>query len=141
LLKVGPRSAGADPGPACYDRGNDKPTVTDANVVLGTLNPTHLLGGRIRIQADLAQAAIDRIAAPLGIDTLAAAQGVIPVVTANMARAIRVISDNAAMTRAITPWSRSVVPDRCTRRGSRPSWTSAACWCRATPASFVPWAC
>jgi N-methylhydantoinase A len=92
LLKVGPRSAGADPGPACYDRGNDEPTVTDANVVLGTLNPTHLLGGRMHVRQDLARAAIDRLAARLGIDALAAAQGVIAVVTANMARAIRVIS-------------------------------------------------
>jgi N-methylhydantoinase A len=92
LLKVGPRSAGADPGPACYDRGNDEPTVTDANVVLQTLNPTRLLGGRMPIRADLARAAIDRIATRLGIDTLTAAQGIIAVVTANMARAIRVIS-------------------------------------------------
>src|SRR6516165_196210 len=92
LLKVGPRSAGADPGPACYDRGNDEPTVTDANVVLQTLNPAQLLGGRMSIRADLAQTAIDRIAARLGIDALAAAQGIIAVVTANMARAIRVIS-------------------------------------------------
>jgi N-methylhydantoinase A len=92
LLKVGPRSAGADPGPACYDRGNDEPTVTDANVVLQTLSPTQLLGGRMPIRADLARAAIDRIAARLGIDALAAAQGIIAVVTANMARAIRVIS-------------------------------------------------
>src|SRR6516162_7158265 len=92
LLKVGPKSAGADPGPACYDRGNDEPTVTDANVVLQTLNPAQLLGGRMPIRADLAQTAIDRIAARLGIDALAAAQGIIAVVTANMARAIRVIS-------------------------------------------------
>ena len=92
LLKVGPRSAGADPGPACYDRGNDEPTVTDANVVLQTLNPTHLLGGRMHIRQDLARAAIDRLAARLGIDALAAAEGIIAVVTANMARAIRVIS-------------------------------------------------
>ena len=92
LLKVGPKSAGADPGPACYDRGNDEPTVTDANVVLRTLNPTQLLGGRMNIREDRARAAIDRIAARLGIDTLAAAQGTIAVVTANMARAIRVIS-------------------------------------------------
>jgi len=92
LLKVGPKSAGADPGPACYDRGNDEPTVTDANVVLGTLNPTHLLGGRMHVRQDLARAAIDRLAAQLGIDALAAAQGIIAVVTANMARAIRVIS-------------------------------------------------
>jgi len=92
LLKVGPRSAGADPGPACYDRGNDEPTVTDANVVLQTLNPTQLLGGRMPIRQDLARAAIDRIAARLGNDALSAAQGIIAVVTANMARAIRVIS-------------------------------------------------
>ena len=92
LLKVGPRSAGADPGPACYGRGNDEPTVTDANVVLQTLNPTQLLGGRMPIRADLARVAIDRIATRLGIDTVATAQGIIAVVTANMARAIRVIS-------------------------------------------------
>jgi len=92
LLKVGPGSAGADPGPACYDRGNDEPTVTDANVVLQTLNPPQLLGGRMPIRQDLARAAIDRIAARLGNDALSAAQGIIAVVTANMARAIRVIS-------------------------------------------------
>ena len=50
LLKVGPRSAGADPGPVCYGRGNTEPTVTDANVVLQTLNPTHLLGGRMAVR-------------------------------------------------------------------------------------------
>src|SRR5215472_11765560 len=92
LLKVGPRSAGADPGPACYDHGNDEPTVTDANVVLQTLNPTHLLGDRMTVRPDLARAAIDRIAARLEIDALTAAQGILSVVTANMARAIRVIS-------------------------------------------------
>ena len=92
LLKVGPRSAGADPGPACYDRGNDEATVTDANVVLQTLNPAYLLGGRMGVRRDLARAAIDRLAATLGMDALATAQGIISVVTANMARAIRVIS-------------------------------------------------
>ncbi|HWB47696.1 MAG TPA: hydantoinase/oxoprolinase family protein [Stellaceae bacterium] len=92
LLKVGPRSAGADPGPACYGRGNDEPTVTDANVVLQTLNPRELLGGRMTIRRELAAAAIDRLAAALGMDPMATAQGIISVVTANMARAIRVIS-------------------------------------------------
>src|SRR5215467_1833877 len=62
LLKVGPKSAGADPGPACYDYGSDEPTVTDANVVLQTLNPTYLLGGRMTVRSDLARAAIDRLA-------------------------------------------------------------------------------
>ena len=92
LLKVGPRSAGADPGPVCYARGNTEPSVTDANVVLQTLNPTHLLGGRMAVRQDLARAAIERLAAPLGMDAMATAQGIISVVTANMARAIRVIS-------------------------------------------------
>jgi N-methylhydantoinase A len=92
LLKVGPRSAGADPGPACYNLGNNEATVTDANVALQTLNPTHLLGGRMKVRQDLARAAIDRLAARLGMAALAAADGIIAVVTANMARAIRVIS-------------------------------------------------
>jgi N-methylhydantoinase A len=92
LLKVGPRSAGAAPGPVCYARGNDEPTVTDANVVLQTLNPTHLLGGRMAVRQDLADAAIGRLAGALGMEKMATAQGIISVVTANMARAIRVIS-------------------------------------------------
>jgi N-methylhydantoinase A len=92
LLKVGPRSAGADPGPACYDRGNEEPTVTDANIVLQTLNPTYLLGGRMKVRRDLAMAAVERLAARLGMEALATADGIIAVVTANMARAIRVIS-------------------------------------------------
>jgi N-methylhydantoinase A len=92
LLKVGPRSAGADPGPACYDRGSGEPTVTDANVVLQTLNPLELLGGRMPVRQDIARAAIDHLAAALDMDALATAQGIISVVTANIARAIRVIS-------------------------------------------------
>src|SRR5262249_22963849 len=76
LLKVGPRSAGADPGPACYGRGNDEPTVTDANVVLQTLNPTYLLGGRMTLRSELAKAAIDRLAAKLDMGALATAEGI-----------------------------------------------------------------
>jgi N-methylhydantoinase A len=91
-LKVGPRSAGADPGPVCYGRGNAEATVTDANVVLGTLNPEFLLGGRMPVRRDLAVAAIDRLASALGMERMATASGIIAVVTANMARAIRVIS-------------------------------------------------
>src|SRR5215217_1547663 len=92
LLKVGPRSAGADPGPACYDKGNPEPAVTDANVVLQTLNPKHLLGGRMKIRRDLAEQAIARLAGQLGLGVPQTAQGILSVVTANMARAIRVIS-------------------------------------------------
>lgn len=92
LLKVGPRSAGADPGPVCYARGSTEPAVTDANVVLQTLNPTHLLGGRMPIDQALSKQAIGRLAEQLGLDLMATAQGIISVVTANMAKAIRVIS-------------------------------------------------
>ena len=92
LLKVGPRSAGADPGPVCYARGNAEPTVTDANVVLGFLPPDALLGGRMPIRRDLAEAAIARLGARLGMDPMATAQGILSIVTANMARALRVIS-------------------------------------------------
>ncbi|EDP61261.1 N-methylhydantoinase A (ATP-hydrolyzing) [alpha proteobacterium BAL199] len=92
LLKVGPRSAGADPGPVCYGLGNTEPAVTDANVVLQTLNPVHLLGGRMAVRQDLAKQAIGRLADQLGLGVMETAQGIISVVTANMARAIRVIS-------------------------------------------------
>lgn len=92
LLKVGPRSAGADPGPACYGKGNEEPTVTDANIVLGTLNTTTLLGGRLTVRKDLAEAAIQRLADRLGLSLMEAAHGIIAVATANMAKAIRVIS-------------------------------------------------
>jgi N-methylhydantoinase A len=92
LLKVGPRSAGAYPGPVCYGLGNTEPTVTDANVCLGLLNPGHLLGGRMAVHHDLAQTAIGRLAETLGLDPMTTALGILSVVTANMARAIRVIS-------------------------------------------------
>ncbi|MGD9883502.1 MAG: hydantoinase/oxoprolinase family protein [Reyranella sp.] len=92
LLKVGPRSCGADPGPVCYDRGNSEPATTDANVVLQTLNPEYLLGGRMKIRQDLAREAIGMLAERLGLGLMETAQGILSVVTANMARAIRVIS-------------------------------------------------
>jgi N-methylhydantoinase A len=93
LMHVGPRSAGADPGPICYGRGNEEePTVTDANVVLQVLNPTHLLNGRLPIDRAKAEAAIRRLGARLGLDAMETAQGVVSVVVANMAKAIRVIS-------------------------------------------------
>ncbi|MGE5512632.1 MAG: hydantoinase/oxoprolinase family protein [Bacteroidota bacterium] len=91
-LKVGPRSAGGDPGPVCYGRGNVEATVTDANVVLQTLNPEHLLGGRMLIDQSKAKGAVAVLADRLGLDVMATAQGIISVVTANMAKAIRLIS-------------------------------------------------
>jgi N-methylhydantoinase A len=91
-LKVGPRSAGGAPGPVCYGLGNTEPTVTDANVVLQTLNPQYLLGGRMKIDQAKAKAAVGELAGRLGLDIMATAQGIISVVTANMAKAIRLVS-------------------------------------------------
>ncbi len=93
LLKVGPESAGADPGPVCYDRGATVPTVTDANVVLGFLNPEFLIGGALRLDRDKAERAIaDRIAQPLDLSVEAAAYGIHTIANASMARALRAVS-------------------------------------------------
>lgn len=89
LLKVGPESAGADPGPACYGKGEEA-TVTDAHVVLGRLN--QLLGGQMPIDAKRAEVAVGRIAKQLGTSVKKAAEGIIRVANANMERAIRVVS-------------------------------------------------
>ncbi|MGB7302966.1 MAG: hydantoinase/oxoprolinase family protein [Burkholderiaceae bacterium] len=93
LLRVGPASAGASPGPACYGQGNQQPTVTDANVVLGYLNPATLAGGTLNIQAHLsAQAIQDNIAAPLGLSLIEAAHGIRHIANLEMARAIRTVT-------------------------------------------------
>jgi N-methylhydantoinase A/oxoprolinase/acetone carboxylase beta subunit len=91
LLRVGPESAGADPGPACYGTGIE-PTVTDAHVVLGRIGADQLLGGAMTFDAERAAAAVNRIAAALKIDLAAAAAGILRVANANMERAIRVVS-------------------------------------------------
>jgi N-methylhydantoinase A/oxoprolinase/acetone carboxylase beta subunit len=91
LLRVGPESAGADPGPACYGTGVDA-TVTDAHVVLGRISAAQLLGGAMTIDADRAAAAVDRIAKHLKLNRAEAAAGILRVANANMERAIRVVS-------------------------------------------------
>ena len=92
-LKVGPRSAGADPGPACYGNGGRLPTLTDANVVLGRIGPRSLLGGALEISPDLARDAVEReICEPLGIDLLHAASGIVRIAVANMAKEIRALT-------------------------------------------------
>jgi N-methylhydantoinase A/oxoprolinase/acetone carboxylase beta subunit len=91
LLRVGPRSAGAVPGPVCYRRGGDEPTVTDANVVLGLIDPNHFLGGAMSLDRDAAERVISaRIGVPLNLDAEQAAIAIHQVVTENMAEAIRV---------------------------------------------------
>jgi N-methylhydantoinase A len=93
LVSVGPESAEAYPGPACYARGGERPTLTDANVVCGVLDPDALLGGRFEIDASLSGAAIDRhIAGPAGADRMSVAAGIIQLSTQNMADAIRHIT-------------------------------------------------
>jgi N-methylhydantoinase A len=91
-LRVGPESAGANPGPACYSRGGDLPTVTDANLVLGRLQAEHFLGGQMPLNFKRAYDSLTCLAAELGIDPVQAALGVVQVANAHMERALRVIS-------------------------------------------------
>ena len=92
-LHVGPRSAGAVPGPVCYQRGGTEPTVTDANVVLGYIRPGELADGEVRIDIEAAQRTIyDHIAAPLGMDLLQAAEGIHRIANARTMRALRAVS-------------------------------------------------
>src|ERR1051326_1469633 len=90
LLRVGPRSAGADPGPACYGRGGAEPTVTDANLVLGYYDPAFFLGGRMALDRRAALKAVTRIGETLGLSAVEAAWGIHKVVTENMAAAARI---------------------------------------------------
>jgi N-methylhydantoinase A len=93
LLKVGPQSAGADPGPACYPKGGSAPTVTDADLILGYLNPEYFLGGEIKLSKERAIRAIEEtLASPLGVDVVKASSGIAEVVNSNMSRAMRIIS-------------------------------------------------
>jgi N-methylhydantoinase A len=89
LLEIGPESAGADPGPACYGKGGTRPTVTDANVVLGLLQPDSFLGGRMTLDVDAARAAIASVAEPLGLTVEDAAWGIHEVANNKMAEALR----------------------------------------------------
>ena len=92
-MKVGPRSAGATPGPACYMRGGQLPCVTDANIVLGKLNATKILGGKMDVDRSLAEQAIrTHICDKAGLTLERAAAGIVSVVNSNMVRAIRVVS-------------------------------------------------
>src|SRR5215468_10995683 len=92
-LRVGPRSAGAEPGPACYARGGTEPTVTDANLVLGRLDPEYFLGGAMPLDVASARRAIEaQVARPLGLSVEAAAAGILRVVNATMAENIKVVS-------------------------------------------------
>ncbi len=93
ILRVGPQSAGADPGPACYGQGGTEPTVTDANLVLGRLNPGYLLGGDLKLDSTLAHSAVEqRIAEPLGLDVVRAAHSIVEIANVAMINALRLVS-------------------------------------------------
>jgi len=92
-LRVGPQSAGAQPGPACYGQGGDQPTVTDANVALGRLSPDRFLGGEMALDVAAAEAAIaDKIGTPLGLGTIEAAQGILRIGVTAMSHAVKAVT-------------------------------------------------
>jgi N-methylhydantoinase A len=91
-LVIGPKSAGAIPGPACYGLGGSEPTVTDANVVLGRLNPQYLLGGKMSIRNDLAIESVRKLGSKIGLNVTETAQGIISLVNNNMSKAISIVS-------------------------------------------------
>jgi N-methylhydantoinase A len=137
---VGPRSAGADPGPACYGRGNTAPTVTDANLVLGYIGTQSLAGGHIALDSDLARKAIETVVcARLGGSVEDAAFGIRRVANARMARAIKSVSTLRDAIRAavcLSPtggtaaFTAPILPDH---------WKSNACSSRQPPASSARW--
>ena len=91
-LRVGPRSAGAEPGPACYGRGGTEPTVTDANLLLGYLDASSRLAGGVDLDVHAARAAVERLTAELGLDALETAEGIVRVANQEMVRALRVVT-------------------------------------------------
>jgi N-methylhydantoinase A len=91
-LRVGPRSAGASPGPACYGFGGREPTITDANLVLGRLDPDYFLGGELRLDVDAAHRAVGHVAAQLGATVVETALGIVDIANAAMVRAMRIVS-------------------------------------------------
>lgn len=106
LLKVGPRSAGADPGPACYGKGGDEPAVTDANLALGRLSAGGLIGGTMALDVAAARSAIGTIATKLDSSVETTAKGILGIVVANMVRAVRTIS----VERGLDPRAFSLMP-------------------------------
>ena len=106
-FNVGPRSAGSEPGPACYGRGGEEPTVTDAQVVLGRLDPDLALGGDLKLDADLARKAVEeKVAKPLGLSVTDAALGILKIINNNMALAIR----SNSVARGLDPRDFSIMP-------------------------------
>jgi N-methylhydantoinase A len=111
-LRVGPESAGADPGPVAYGRGGQQVTVSDANAVLGRLDPAYFLGGTMTLDVDAARTALEPLAASMGLSLEAAAQGIIDVANVNIDRALRRVSVARVTIRVILHWWRSAARGR-----------------------------
>lgn len=105
-LRVGPRSAGAEPGPACYGRGGEQATVTDANLMLGYLDTGSQLAGSIKLDGGAAESAVERLAAELGIEPLEAAEGIVRIANQEMVRALRVVT----VERGVDPRGYALLP-------------------------------
>ncbi len=105
-LRVGPQSAGADPGPACYGRGGTEPTVTDANLLLGYLDASSTLAGGVDLDVEAAAAAVERLGTQLGLETLQTAEGIVRVTNQEMIRALRVVT----VDRGIDPRDFALMP-------------------------------
>ena len=144
FLTVGPQSAGADPGPACYGRGGTRPTVTDADLVCGFLNPDYFLGGAQMLDIKAARAALIKTISPsrCGWSLLEAAAGIRRIVDMRMADEVRVFAakrgvDLSRLHAAAVRRRRR----RACRRGRRPSSACAASWCRRGRARSRRWGC
>ena len=141
-LRVGPQSAEAVPGPACYGRGGTEPTVTDAGLVLGRLGAGAELGGQIRLDIEASRCAIvEAIGTPLGMDVERPPPAFCGSPTPTSCAASASSRSSAATTRATSCSCRSEERARCTAARWRASSASRACWCRRCPASCAPSAC
>src|SRR5437868_15375624 len=92
MLRVGPQSAGADPGPACYGKGGSEPAITDAHIVIGTIRPGAFLGGRMNLDGDAARRALEPLASRFGLSIEQAAASALQLADANIVRAIQLVS-------------------------------------------------
>lgn len=124
-LHVGPESAGSRPGPACYGLGGDRPTLTDANVALGYLNPDALAGGRVGIQPDLADKVLEHVAQQMNRDIRDAARGAFEVATSSMTKAVKAVTSERGRDPGSRSWSHSAAPVPCTAQRWPENWVSA----------------
>jgi N-methylhydantoinase A len=141
LLHVGPKSAGSHPGPACYGRGGEEPTATDAALLLGYLDPDYFLGGRMRLYREKAEAAVVRLGEKLGLDTLATSRGIYEVIAANMAAGIHAVT----VQRGFDPRDFLMIAGagrvRCLRAGLRRNCNCRRCSCRPSLPRYVRGEC